>query len=335
MEYNLAVAGGTFDRLHSGHKAFLEFIFAKSKRVLLGLTSDTYATRNKGNIIESFDKRRKILEKFLDEKNLLGRVIIASIENVLYPKEWEELPIDAIFVTSQTASGADIINEDRKKRGLSVLDVVVVPFVYDEEGNILSSSLIRQGIVDTQGKRYIPSEWFAQTLILPKDQRQWFHAPFGVLKQDKDIDFLSLIPGKITTIGDFITKDFHEKGVRQHLCVVDFFVQRQKIFSDIKELGFNRSEKVLEVVNHPGHITPSLFQAFVEAVKNPREEIVIKVVGEEDLAVLPAVLALPLGDTIFYGQPGEGLVQLDVTTEHKNLTYQLLKKLKISTTRGS
>jgi len=46
--------------------------------------------------------------------------------------------------------------------------------------------------------------------------------------------------------------------------------------------------------------------------------------GEEDLAVLPVLLIAPLGFSIFYGQPNEGLVQVQVTEENKEQAYQFV-----------
>ena len=39
--------------------------------------------------------------------------------------------------------------------------------------------------------------------------------------------------------------------------------------------------------------------------------------GEEDLAALPAILALPLGSALFYGMPNEGVVLVLVGEKEK------------------
>jgi hypothetical protein len=46
--------------------------------------------------------------------------------------------------------------------------------------------------------------------------------------------------------------------------------------------------------------------------------------GEEDLAAVVLQLLLPLGATIYYGQPNEGLVRWQVTEESKEKTAILL-----------
>jgi uncharacterized protein (UPF0218 family) len=62
----------------------------------------------------------------------------------------------------------------------------------------------------------------------------------------------------------------------------------------------------LTAKNPPGTITDELAEAIGDLVRNPPG--VIFVDGEEDLAVIPLVLAAPAGAAILYGQPGEGVV---------------------------
>lgn len=48
--------------------------------------------------------------------------------------------------------------------------------------------------------------------------------------------------------------------------------------------------------------------------------------GEEDLLVLPAIIYAPLGARVYYGQPGEGLVEVVVTHRKKRQALALLGK---------
>jgi hypothetical protein len=48
--------------------------------------------------------------------------------------------------------------------------------------------------------------------------------------------------------------------------------------------------------------------------------------GEEDLAVLPAILLSPLSWVVIYGQPEEGLVYIPITQEIKLKSLKLLQK---------
>jgi len=77
-----------------------------------------------------------------------------------------------------------------------------------------------------------------------------------------------------------------------------------------------------DVKNPPGMLTGDLIDALHDAMAMP--PALIYVDGEEDLAVIPAVLAAPDGAVVLYGQPGEGVVALLVDDERKNKARWLL-----------
>ena len=53
----------------------------------------------------------------------------------------------------------------------------------------------------------------------------------------------------------------------------------------------------------------------------------IVVDGEEDLATLPAILYAPLGSVVIYGQPNEGSVLVNVTSEMKLKIDKFMKQM--------
>ena len=61
-----------------------------------------------------------------------------------------------------------------------------------------------------------------------------------------------------------------------------------------------------------------------------KERQVIKIDGEEDLSFLPVMLLSPLGFTVYYGQPNEGLVEVKVTEENKEKVYDLVSKFELA-----
>jgi len=54
---------------------------------------------------------------------------------------------------------------------------------------------------------------------------------------------------------------------------------------------------------------------------------VLVVDGEEDLAVLPAIVAAPAGASVVYGQPDEGMVHVVVTDETRAHVRELLERM--------
>lgn len=321
MDYKTVVCGGTFDHLHKGHEAFLRFVFATGEHVVIGLTSDAFLAAHKPHpSLQSYKKRYEQLTQFLENENLLQKAEIFSIDDIYGPSIDVKIPLDAIAVTDETASGAEMINQKRKELGLAVLPVAIMPRL-----TAISSSLIREGKIDTSGSLFIEEKWATKEHTLPHELRKALQQPFGqLLLTDKIPDMLDK---QIITVGDATTARFHSDGKRQKISVIDFVVERKPTYASFAALGFHDGYEVYEVANPPATLTPQLWQAIRTSFTTvTQEEIVIRVTGEEDLAVIPLVLVAPLGYHIFYGQPHEGLVWVQVTLDAKKKAYGLLKR---------
>ncbi|MBI2074872.1 MAG: pantetheine-phosphate adenylyltransferase [Candidatus Levybacteria bacterium] len=323
-KFNLVVCGGTFEYLHEGHKAFLRFAFLKGKKVLLGLTSDEYVKSNGKGTISSYAERKNKLEAFLEKENVSGRVEIEPIDNAHIPRIWEKLPIEAIIVTEDSFKGAEAINKKRKEQGLPLLKIVVFPFVLASNGQVISSSKIRDKKVNVQSN--------FEALVLPDNLRPELKKPMGALITDFDnwikTNSFTINPLQVITVGDVITKTFNELKFQQKISVIDFYVKREKKFSNIKELGFLGKEEIVEVENPAGYITNSLFGSVkkIMSLLKTSKRIILKIEGEEDLAVLPFLLFAPLGFTIFYGQPDKGVVKVDVAKNTRDTASYLISR---------
>lgn len=333
MKYNSVAIGGTFDRLHKGHREFLNLTLSKSKKVIIGLTSDNYIKTNKPeSMIESYKKRKRYLKTFIKRKGADNRVEIIPIDNLFGPTLKADLPIDAIVVSDASKEGAVLINNARKKNNLPGLTVVVTPMMKDEDGRIISSTRIRSGEINREGRLYVNPLWLSSKMVLPEKIRKYLKKPFGKIIKNAIILKKTLDPDRVITIGDVVTKSFNDHAIKQKVSVVDFFVGREKKFSDFKELGFLNNEKILEIDNPSGCITPGLFKSAFEIFNslhsklNNKRRLILKINGEEDLAVLPFLLCSPLGFEIFYGQPGEGMVCLKVSERSKEKAYNFVKR---------
>jgi uncharacterized protein (UPF0218 family) len=154
-------------------------------------------------------------------------------------------------------------------------------------------------------------------LLLPEDKRFKFRTPFGALYPDMDA-ILPKIAGKIVySVGDVVTFHLIRSGVIPAIAIVDGHTMREP---------FNHSPAVfrrrLFARNPPGTLTGELRDALQKAVDAP--DVLIVVEGEEDLAVIPLVLAAPLGVIILYGQPGEGIVLCEVDQKAKTKAGEML-----------
>lgn len=320
-EYNLVVSSGTFDYFHEGHKAFLRFALTLSEKVLIGITSDTFVAKNKqASHVGPFDERQRTVVAFLREAGFSDRATILPIDTVFIPKQWEQLQIEAIVATDDSVHGASLVNEDRKKRGLSTLPIKLFHLAQSEDGLPISATRIREGLIDREGKLSISPDWFSQTFALPESLRLQLKEPIGEIIWFETYDFSAISMDHVATVGDVTAKLFHDHGFFSRVSIVDFMVKREKRYSSFEELGFTGEEIVYTVVNPPGQITSDLLRTVTEVFETIHQQdlhSIIRVVGEEDLAVLPVVLAAPLGFRVFYGQPGVGTVEVIVTEEIK------------------
>jgi len=153
--------------------------------------------------------------------------------------------------------------------------------------------------------------------VLPPDKRHFFKAPFGTLYTDIE-DILTLIVGKtVYTVGDIVTGNVIRQGITPALAIIDGQSMRSPT---------NRPPPVFlkkfYTRNPPGTLTSDLLETLNEAIKE-REALII-VDGEEDLAVIPLVIAAPAGGIILYGQPEDGVVLCEVKERAKEKAAEML-----------
>jgi len=344
MKYNLAVCGGTFDHFHKGHREFLLYALSLCHRLLIGLTTDNYVReKNKGELIQDYQIRKQQLGEFLRKEKVIDRVFIEPIDDIFIPKVWEKLSIEAIIVSKNTVSGAERINLKIKEQRKSPLIVEVYPLIKSEDNGYISSSKIRSGEINREGRPYVKSLWFRSRLLITEKLRRDFKRPFGTLFR-KAQDLKRPACPYLITVGDVTTKAFNDLGFNQDISVVDFKVARKKEFSDLTELGFSGGEKIFKVNNPAGCLTSALFKKIPKIFKlkvghkfhlhperaqtSRRISLILQIDGEEDLSVLPLILSAPLGSIIFYGQPKEGIVKIEVSEKTKEIAYDLVSQFK-------
>lgn len=332
QRFNLIACGGTFDHFHKGHKEFLRFALSFSSKVILGLTSEAFVKDKKcwGNI-ESYERRKSVLEEFLIKEKARDCVKIVQIDDIFGPTLTPDLPIEAIVVSKESLKNAKIINEKRQKIGLACISILTCPMVKGSDGKIISSTRIRKGEITREGRPYLNPLWLTKTLLLPEDVRSRLKQPLGLLIKDLKTwivlqDFLGA--SSIVTIGDVVTKSFNTLSLKPRIAVIDFHVGRKKQFSSFGELGFLGEEEIIEVDNPAGCLTPLLFKAVFQIFHtlSSKGHVLLVINGEEDLSVLPFLLLCPLGFVIFYGQLGGGVVKVEVSEENKQKAYDFVSQ---------
>lgn len=303
MKYTLVATGGTFDKLHRGHRDFLEFVLSLGDRVVLGLTSDAYIQEHKnGQDIASFEKRKEDLEAYFESIQAKDRVKIVSIDDQYGPSISGDYLLDAIVVTEDTKSGGEQVNKKREELGLLPLPIEVFKIVTTPDGVPISSTRIRQEI-----------------LLLPPTLRILLQAPIGDIIYDVPNDIDS---AKTVTVGDVTTKNFLEAGIQPFLCIIDHKIERR----DVKfESEFDPDTRIIRLNNQPATINKEAFNILEKMFSQSVHNAII-VDGEEDLLVLPVIVHAPLGFTVFYGQPHVGMIQVLVTDAIKKRAHELLSQ---------
>lgn len=157
---------------------------------------------------------------------------------------------------------------------------------------------------------------------LPDDVRGEFKEPMGPVFADAE----RLLDGAgrpLVAVGDVVTYHIARTGVPPDVAVVDGRSEREELDSTMLA-GLPDLDREVRVASEAATLSRALVEAMVEAIRNGDESVRITVDGEEDLATLPAVVVAPDGATVVYGQPGEGMVRVDVDSAVRERVRGLL-----------
>ena len=152
--FDLVATGGTFDEIHAGHLALLSKAFELGKTIIIGVTSDEFATKRKGknNINHSYEERVANLRDAIRDN--FGNVTyeISKLDND-YGPVIISADVGALVASAETAKKGDEINRIRYRSGLAQIEVITVDLVRADDGKPISSSRIRSGEIDASGNR--------------------------------------------------------------------------------------------------------------------------------------------------------------------------------------
>lgn len=151
MKYNAVATGGTFDHLHRGHVALLTRSFSLGDVVVIGVTSDAFASREGKSPDQSYLERVEVLERLLRSKFPGRKYVIATLDDYFGP-EIASPEVEAIVVSRETAQRVPRANVLRAERGYPPLKVVTVNYIMADDAKPISSTRIRRGEIDTEGR---------------------------------------------------------------------------------------------------------------------------------------------------------------------------------------
>ena len=305
---------------------FIESAFLASDHVTIGVVETPFSNaKSYSNAIESYELRIQNITAFLNKYGYSTRSTLIPIHDI-YGTTLTDQSIKTIFVTSSTAQNANLINSKRTTLDLQPLKIVVVPHVKADDGQIVSSSLIRAGHLDRSGHSYLKIFESNQTFILTDTLKDQLRVPMGtVIKDLKNITTIIPHSSPIISVGDVVSMDLIHAGFSPAICVIDFHTKRTGIDESITGKYFPTIHQ--SVPNRRGTINPKIKDVLINSFdiyQKTKTTQIIKVDGEEDLLALPAILLSPLDSYVIYGLPDTGICLVKVTSESKNLSEKYL-----------
>lgn len=156
-------------------------------------------------------------------------------------------------------------------------------------------------------------------LELPADLRSELKEPLGPIYQDAD-ELLAAAGEPVVAVGDIVTYHLLEAGYYPALALVDGKTKRERVRESVREATTGFGERI-ELESPAGALSAAILEALVAERGG---STLVEVLGEEDLAALPAVLVLPDGASVVYGQPDQGMVLATVTPELREQVRELL-----------
>jgi hypothetical protein len=295
----------------------------------------------KGNFYKGCDKERMV--KVVDIKKLKEEVNALALQNrniIIEAHYAHDMPCDVVIVLRTEASvlrkrmlakgfHAEKVAENMEAEMMEVIkDEAVAEHknVYEIDTTKKTPSQAAQEI-----ESIIRNQTFlAKDLKLPQDMIMDFRRPFGrVFSGDWDEAAQKVVKelkgqrSLIVTVGDPTSYYLIKHGLKPHMIIIDKKEKRKKSGYRIAFAG-----KEVRAKNPAGHITVELWKAVENAIAGlPQKKIKIFVKGEEDLAVLPCAIHLPLGSYIVYGQFDQGLVVVYVDEKKKERAKALLENI--------
>ena len=153
-KYLIVATGGTFDELHVGHTALLAKAFEVGKKVIIGVSSDDFSASRGKNLNHNFETRIANLKNMIKKEFGEVNYEIAKLDSDFGPAVTTG-DVEALVTSKETQVKGKVLNEMRAKIGAKPVSIITVELVKAEDGSKISSTRIRTGEIDRQGRRLI------------------------------------------------------------------------------------------------------------------------------------------------------------------------------------
>jgi uncharacterized protein (UPF0218 family) len=159
-----------------------------------------------------------------------------------------------------------------------------------------------------------------QIHLLTEELRTRLKTPLGILLRgtvEKTLkEFKQIMrakkPSMIISVGDALSRELTKNNIFPKVIVIDYKIMREPATPFATE-GY----ETMKLRNNQGTISDDAWTVIASAIKH-KNRVKVVVEGEEDLLTLVSILEAPEKALIVYGQPYEGMVVVEVTSQKKN-----------------
>lgn len=149
--FDTAATGGTFDTVHRGHLALLDRAFEVARQVIIGVTGDELAARRGKSPSSPYGPRSAAVCALASSRYPGRRFAVSRLDDVFGPAALERR-VGALVVSAETEPQGAALNRIREGMGMPPVEIVVVPMVAAEDGTRISTTGIRRGVMDADGR---------------------------------------------------------------------------------------------------------------------------------------------------------------------------------------
>ncbi len=119
--------------------------------MIIGLTSDEFVAEVGKMTHHDYAQRKAGLRRFIDRTFPGRKYVIAKLYDYFGPGIVDR-GVEALVASPETSSRLELANRLRAEKGLAPMALVTIEWVPAEDGKPISSTRIRKGELDTEGR---------------------------------------------------------------------------------------------------------------------------------------------------------------------------------------
>jgi len=133
----------------------------------------------------------------------------------------------------------------------------------------------------------------------------------------------------LISVGDVTTFNLLKHNIKPDLAIYDYYIERKPALPKAKKVIKNFVAKEFTVKNKPGTLSKKLFNV-LKKIFSLKKKAKLRIKGEEDLAVIPAVLLCRQNALLAYGQPKtvyskKGIVLMKINNKTRSRVEKIFK----------